>query len=111
MILVRHEGRVVAIVRPPVIEFPCRIVALEPDHPHRRWAFCLGLFALEVAEGRISGVYTDARAALFARQALIPDEEFADLASLDEAILAEHFNVPLSAIADKRADLEELPCW
>ena len=105
MIIIRYGGRVVALVRPPLVEFPGHICALEADHPHRRWAFCLGLFALDVLEGNVPGPYTDDRAAQFARDALIPDEEFDDLEAFDDAVLAQHFNVPLSEIASKRTDL------
>ena len=108
MLLIRYQGRVSAVVRPNAVQLLPHIDALEGDHPERRWVFCLSLFALDVLDRRIQGPYTDFRAALFARHALIPDGEFGALQDCDDAELAEHFNVPLAQILEKRADLEAL---
>lgn len=106
VIIVKYRGRAVALVRPSCVEFHGRVMALEADHPHRRWAFCLSLFAFDVVDGLIPGPYSDFRAGVFARQALIPDDEFLELATLDDAVLAEYFNVPLPEIEEKRADVQ-----
>lgn len=110
MIIVRYDGRVVALVRPPFVEFPGHIAALEGDHPYRRWAFGLGLFALDVMDGHVPGPYTEDRAGHFVRAALIPDHEFTELSALEDAILAQHFNVPLLEIDRKRSDLHAHTC-
>lgn len=96
------------MVRPSAVQLLPHVAVLEGDHPTRRWVFCLGLFALDVFEMRIPGPYTEFRAALFARQALIPDEEFRPLILLDDAVIAEYFNVPLPQIVEKRTDLAAL---
>ena len=41
----------------------------------------MALFAFQLRSGELSGSYTDARAELFARSALIPDEEFVEVVS------------------------------
>ena len=105
VLLIRFAGRVSAVAAPGGIQLLPHIDALEEDHPSRRWVFCLCLFALDVIEERLHGSYSDTRAALFARQVLMPDDEFRSLAGYDDATLAECFNVPLEQIAEKRIDL------
>lgn len=75
------------------------------DHPTRRWVACLTFFAGDVLDGRLRGPYSDPRAAHFGRCALLPDDEFVAVHAYSDAALAEHFNVPLEQIAEKRRDL------
>jgi hypothetical protein len=84
------------------------LAVLEPDHPYRRWMACLVVFAQHVLASRIDGAYSLQRAELFARHALLPDDEFCQFLHLPDALLAEHFNVPLPQIAEKREDLRAL---
>jgi hypothetical protein len=67
----------------------------------------MAAFAERVRRGEVSGPYTDARAELYARCALIDDDEFArrDSADVADESLADHFGVPVEQIAAKRADL------
>jgi len=62
-------------------------------------------YALEVRLGRSPGPYDDERAALFARFALIDDEEFRARAGWCDAALARRFGVPIAEIGRKRSDL------
>lgn len=105
MILVRHANRLAATVTKIGIVFAPHIDVLEADHPIRRWVTCMAAFGNEILNGRLDGPYTPERAAHFARTALIPDQEFAVVNDVDDALLAEHFNVPIFQMAEKRTDL------
>ena len=108
MLLIRYENRIAAIATPEQVLLAPHVRVLEADHPLRRWVFCLGVFAGEVIHQRLRGPYDDERAGVFARNALLPDEEFCPLVELCDAELAELFNVPLREISEKRRDLHEL---
>lgn len=108
MILIRHDGRPAAWVAGSKTAFAPWIDVLEADHPTRRWVACKAIFAMHVLDGTLPAAYTDERADLFARGALLPNALFCELADLPAAWLAEHFNVPLPQIAEKRDDLRAL---
>jgi hypothetical protein len=105
VLLIDYRGRPAAWICVGRAELFPSVAALEADHPIRRWVTCLAIFALDVEGGRIRGPFTQPRADHFARCALLPDEEFAPLAGHDDVTLAEHFNVPLEQVAEKRMDL------
>ena len=65
-------------------------------------------YAERVRSGRLPGPYSDGQAEMFARSALIDDDEFRHLVAngYDDLLLAGHFAVPLEQIAAKRRDLE-----
>ena len=108
MISVMHQGRPAAFVTRGETRFAAAVECLERDHPTRRWVACTAFFALDVLSGRIRGPYTQRRADHFARCALLPDEDFLPIAGHADALLAEHFNVPLEQVGEKRADLRAL---
>ena len=108
MISVTHQGRPAAFVTRGETRFAAAIECLERDHPTRRWVACAAFFAHDVVIGRIRGPYTQRRADHFARCALLPDEDFLAVARYADALLAEHFNVPLDQVREKRADLRAL---
>lgn len=105
VLLIHHQGKPAAWVANGRIELYPRIAVLEPEHPSRRWATCRAIFALEILSGRIRGPFDQARADHFARSALVPDAEFRSLAAASDAALAEHFNVLLEQVREKRLDL------
>jgi hypothetical protein len=105
VLLVHHQGKPAAWVVNGRIELYPRIAVLEREHPARRWTTCVAIFALEILSGHIRGPFDQARADHFARSALVPDAEFQSLARATDAALAEHFNVPLEQMAEKRLDL------
>ena len=85
------------------------IAALPSDHPIKRFVTFMWVYDRELRAGRLSGEYSDDNAELFARFALI-DDEFVRVASVgvDDAELAEVFEVPIEQIAAKRRDLLSL---
>lgn len=105
MHVVTYRDRPAAYIADGSARLAPSIEALELDHPIRRWATCLGYFALSVDDGSIPGEYTAGRAGHFARCALIPQDSFLALDDHDDAILAEHFGVPLEQIAERRFDM------
>ena len=105
MFVISYAGRPAVAITPAGLDLFARTEALEPDHPTRRWVTCLAIFVQEVLSGRLSGPLTSDRADHFARCALMPDSEFAELADLDDVLLAETFAVPPEQVAQKRLDL------
>lgn len=108
MIVIRYEGHPVAAVFADRIEFYPRVAVLETDHPVRRWVFSLAFFGVRILNRGLPGPFTERRAAHFVRCALLPDDEFELVSDHDDAELAEHFNVPLAQIQEKRRDLSAL---
>src|SRR3954452_14248150 len=104
VLIVNHQGRPAGWVTCARAELYPRVAAFEPEHPTRRWVTCSAIFAMEVLAGRMRGLFSQARADHFARCALMPDDEFAELAAADDVALAEYFNVPLEQVREKRID-------
>lgn len=105
MLTISYRGRPALHVAGDCACFADWAVALEPDHPVRRWIACMGFFALDVLDGHQAGPYTTEAAERFARGALMPACEFRALAGHDDAVLAEHFNVPLEQVAARRREV------
>jgi hypothetical protein len=105
MVVIRHHGRPAAWVSASRVRLFPAVEALEREHPTRRWVVCLAVFAQDVLHGTMPGDYELARGEHFARCALMPDAEFLALAACADVALAEHFNVPLEQVAEKRRDL------
>ena len=103
--MIRYQGRAAAFVVGRHSHLAPWIEALECEHPVRRWVLCLALFAVGLRDGVIPGQYSAERAAHFARCALIPQDEFASLDDNEDVVLAEHFNVPLEQVTERRLDL------
>jgi IrrE N-terminal-like domain len=105
MLVLHHQGRPVAYVAAGAARLAPHVLALESDHPTRRWVDCLVVFARDVAQGLLPVPFTPAAAEYFARCVLMPDDEFLAECAYPDAALAEMFNVPLEQIARKRRDL------
>src|SRR4051812_36326116 len=98
VLIVQHQGRPAAWVTSGCVELYPQVAAFEPEHPIRRWVTCTAVFAMEVLAGRMRGSFSQKRAEHFARCALLPDDEFAELTAAEDAALAEYFNVPLEQV-------------
>jgi hypothetical protein len=105
MVVIRHHGRPAAWVSASRIRLFPVVEALESEHPARRWVTCLAVFTQEVLTGELPGPYGPGRTERLVRDTLIPDAEFLALAACQDVVLAEHFNVPLEQITEKRQDL------
>ena len=106
MLIITYTGRPAAVVARGRAYLLPPVALLEVDHPRRRWVTCMAFFGRDVAAGRLPGPYSTRRAEHFARCALLPDEEYAQLERFPDAVLAEYFNVPLEQVAEKRIDVE-----
>jgi hypothetical protein len=106
--MLRYRGEILGFAGATRFYLVPHIERLPNDHPLVRMACLMALFALQVRNGEVDGPYTDDRAELYARCALIPDDEFVRLLSEDweDEILASHFAVPTEQVAEKRLDLQ-----
>ena len=88
-----------------------QIDALDSADPLAGFVSAMALYALAVRQRAAPGPYTDARAELFARLALIDDDQFEmlDANGVSDELLAGHFGVPVEQIERKRQDLSPIP--
>ena len=108
--LIQYDGEVLGLAAwtrvryTPALE---RREALEPLRTRwlKRFVFAMGLYAIDVAHGRLPAPYDDARAQYFARTFLIDDDAFRRVADRSDVELADRFGVPAAQIALKRRDL------
>jgi len=99
--LIRHGGAIAAVATKR------RVILTRPlDEPDRRFVLALGRYAADVDDGLLPGPYDTADAELYARTVLIDDAEFLERAGELDEELAEHFLVPLTQIAAKRAEFD-----
>jgi hypothetical protein len=107
--LIQFRGEVVAVAGATRFHLAPRVEALSPRDPQRAIVALMCLFAERVQAGELPGPYSDHRAELYARSALIDDDEFrrATNEGLDDRELAARFNVPLEQIDAKREDLRD----
>jgi len=101
---ITYRGSVAAVSDGRTVWFASHVKALEADHPVRRFVATKCLVARVMQEGPDAEPYDDALAEFYARCALLPDDEFDARADLQDAELAEHFNVPLEQVSAKRRD-------
>ena len=103
--LVHYEGQIAATVGATRFYLSAELADLPSGDPHVRFVVLMCTYALEVAQERLPGPYTDDRAALFARSALLDDDEFRRHIARPDAELAQTFGVPAGQVAAKRIDL------
>lgn len=102
---ITYAGRIVAFTGATRFHFTPELDDKPPEDPLRRFVSLMCAYAQDVDAGELPGPYSDQLAEVYARSALIDDDEFRRLApTLDDAALAQHFNVPVEQIAHKRAD-------
>lgn len=107
--LIVYEGEIVASVGATLVYFVPPIDALESGDPLLRFVSLMAAYALEVRSGSAPGPYSHACAELFARYALIDDDQFEmlDANGISDELLAGHFGVPVEQIERKRQDLSD----
>src|SRR5215211_1842959 len=112
--LIHYDGEVLGLAAgtrvryTPALE---RREALEPLRTRwlKRFVFAMGLYAIDVAHGRLPAPYDDERAQYFARTFLIDDDAFRRVERCADIEIADRFGVPVAQIALKRRDLEGEP--
>lgn len=100
--LILHRHRVAA----ERVHYAAHIEVLEPDHPERRsvTALCLYSHAVDTRQADRS-VYDQEEAERFARELLMPANEFAPVSRSKDAELAELFAAPLDQVAIRRGEV------
>jgi hypothetical protein len=109
--LLHYEGEVLGFVSGACVRYTEALERREELEPLRtrwlkRFVFAMGLYAIEVARGRLPAPYDDARAQYFARAFLIDDDAFARVRDCADVELADLFGVPTAQIALKRRDTD-----
>jgi hypothetical protein len=102
--LIKYDGRIAAIASRARVHFCPPLHELDAGDPLRRFVHIMGRYARDIATGALPGDYSDEDAELYARTALIDDDDFHAVAGEPDAELAARFNVPLEQIARKRSD-------
>jgi hypothetical protein len=103
--LITYGDQLVAIAAPKRVLLMPPISALESAHPTRRFVATLALIWRELRCGPAPEPYDAGVAQFYARWILMPNHDFVRLSKrMDDAQLAEHFNVPTEQIAAKRED-------
>lgn len=83
------------------------LAGLEPDDPVRIWVSWLCVYARDVLNGDQPGPWDQARAERFAREALLPANEFISVARRPEQEVADQFGVPVEQVNARIIDLAE----
>ena len=109
--LIHYDGEVLGLVSGTCVRYTEALERREELEPLRtrwlkRFVFAMGLYAIEVAHGRLPAPYDDARAQYFARTFLIDDDAFARVTDCGDVALADLFGVPTAQIALKRGDID-----
>ena len=103
---IAYQGQLVAYALEDHVVLLRPVAVRELDHPIRRFVSLLALVAREMERGPEAEPYAPARARLYARMILMPEDKFVDAAAcMSDVQLAEHFNVPLREVVARRADL------
>jgi hypothetical protein len=98
----------IALAEPErVVLHPALLALAELDefHPLVRFVCALCLHAFEVDTGLAELPFDQGRAERFARELLMPADEFLDAVDERDAALAERFGVPIEQVPARRLDL------
>jgi hypothetical protein len=110
--LILYHGRPLALALPDRVYLHPALVALaelDESDPLVRFACALAVHAFEINTGLLEGPFDQARAERYARQLLMPADEFGPLAGLADGELAELFAVPVEQVGARRLDLAARP--
>lgn len=83
------------------------LAELPAEDPVRVWVSWLCVYAREMLNGLQPGPWDQARAERFAREVLLPEEEFLALAHRPEQEIADTFGVPLEQVNARLLDVAE----
>lgn len=107
MTLIHYNGQIAAVLGATGFHLAPHLEDRPVGDPECCVVAFMAAYALDVKCGRLPGPYTDEKAALYARTALIDDAAFRARAARSDRELARHFNVPDQEIARKRADIAD----
>lgn len=97
-----HRAAAVAAER---VYYAAHVEVLEADHPERPFVAALCLYSHAVDTGEAAcAIYDQEDAERFARELLMPAEEFAPLIAWPDVELAEVFAAPLDQVAIRRRE-------
>lgn len=105
MRLVRYHSTVVALVTPDRARLMPAVERLSELDAERRFVSAICLFAMQHEAGALIGRYHQAEAERFAREVLMPRDEFASLTALSDDSLAELFGAPVAEVARRRREV------
>ncbi len=105
MRLVHYRDAPVALVTADHARLVPWVEQLDKCDPVRCFICALCLFAMEHESGALAGRFSQQRAERSARGALMPADEFAPLADIADADLAELFGVPPEQVGLRREEL------
>jgi len=102
--VVEHRHRVAAVAADRVYYSP-HIEVLERDHPERRFvaALCLYSHAIDTGRAGVEVDYDQEEAERFARELLMPVDEFAPVSGWQDAELPELLAAPLDQVPSAAA--------
>src|SRR5918992_538878 len=112
MQLIRYDGWPVALAGTHSVVFhPALLDLAERDqaHPLLRFTCAMAVHAFEVDTGLEAGPFEQHRAERFARELLMPSEQFRANAEETDAELAERFGVPVEQVPARRLELAAGP--
>jgi hypothetical protein len=106
--LILYRGWPLALAEPDWVHPHPAVDALaerDESHPLVRFACALALHAFEIDTRLIEGPFDQARAERYARELLLPVDDFAPLAGLADGELAALFRVPIEQVGARRLEL------
>jgi hypothetical protein len=106
--LILDRGRPLALAEPDRVCLHPALAALaelDESDPLVRFACALAVHAFEIDTGLIEGPFDQARAERYARELLMPADDFAPLAGLADLDLAALFGVPVEQVGARRLEL------
>ena len=107
MTFIHYNGQIAAVVGATGFHLAPHLEGRPVGDPECCFVAFMAAYALDVEAGLLPRPYTDEKAGLYARAALIDDADFQTMTSRTDLELARHFNVPQAEIAAKRDDLTE----
>lgn len=109
MTFVHYNGQIAAIVGASGFHLAPHLEGRPVGDPECCFVAFMAAHAIDVRTSVAPGPYNDERAALFARLALIDEDDFRAHSRKSDEVLARIFNVPLIEISAKREDLRFNP--
>jgi hypothetical protein len=105
-ITLSYQGTTVALAAPERFWLAAHVEALPDGHPTKRLVAFMAVYAREVLIGDLSGPYSDERALMFARLALVDPAHYDRHCHRTDDELAAALQLPVTEIPAVRRDQE-----